>query len=119
MKILKLLLMFFFFTFHVHAKDLPKINTKFYLGIYKSFDKLTSVATSKFHPNFPYHTSTDAEKENLGFFLGYNFYLDNLLLGIETNFQENIGKVPAMSKNISRHFTENVRKNLGKILGRL
>ena len=80
MKILKLLLMFFFFTFHVHAKELPKINTKFFLGIYKSFDKLTSVATSKFHPNFPYHTSTDAEKENLGFFLGYNLYLDNLIL---------------------------------------
>ena len=52
----------------------PKINAKFYLGMYKSFDKLTSVATSKFHPNYPYNTSTDTEKENLGYFLGYNFY---------------------------------------------
>ena len=84
--------MFFFFTFHVHAKELPNINTKFYLGMYKSFDKLTSVATSKYHPTFPYNTSTDTEKENLGFFLGYNFYFDNILLGLETSFQENIGK---------------------------
>ena len=92
MKILKLFFILFFFTFHAHAKELPKINTKFYLGIYKSFDKLTSVATSKRYPNGRYDTSTDTEKENLGYFLGYNFYLDNLLLGIETSFQENIGK---------------------------
>ena len=33
MKILKFLLVFFFFTFHAYAKELPKINAKFYLGI--------------------------------------------------------------------------------------
>ena len=33
-----------------------------------------------------------AEKRNLGYFLGYNFYLDNFFIGVETNFQENIGK---------------------------
>ena len=117
MKILKLLLMFFFFTFHVQAKELPKINTKFYLGIYKSFDKLTSVATSKYHSLYPYHTSTDAEKENLGFFLGYNFYLDNLLLGIETSFQENIGKDNNPGPNLNGTLTyeklKEIKFNIG------
>ena len=95
MKIFKFLLIFFFFTFHAHAKELPRIDTKFYLGIYKSIDELT--ATAKRHNfDFTYYTSTDAEKKNLGFFLGYNFYLDNFLLGLETSFQENIGKDTAI-----------------------
>ena len=117
MKILKFWLVFFFFTFYAHAKELPKIDAKFYLGMYKSFDKLTSVATSKFYPDYPYNTSTDTEKENLGFYLGYNFYLDNLLLGIETSFQENIGKDNNPGPNLTGAVTyeklKEIKLNIG------
>ena len=92
MKILKLLLIFLFFSFQAHTKELPRIDTKFYLGIYKSFDKFSATALSTYHTESPYYTETDAEKRNLGYFLGYNFYLDNFFIGVETNFQENIGK---------------------------
>ena len=98
MKILKFFLVFLFLTSRLNAIELPKIDTKFYLGIYKSFDKLTAGAMQpQSNFNTPYYTSTDAEKKNLGFFLGYNFYLDNFLLGLETSFQENIGKDTAIS----------------------
>ena len=91
MKKLKFLLIFLFFSFQAHTKELPRINTKFYLGIYKSFDKFSAIASS---PDYAliYHTETDSEKRNLGYFLGYNFYLNNFFIGAETNFQENIGK---------------------------
>ncbi len=92
MKILKYLLIFLFFSLQAHAKELPRIDTKFYLGIYKSFDKFSATALSTYHTESPYYTETDAEKRNLGYFLGYNFYLDNFFIGVETNFQENIGK---------------------------
>ena len=76
MKIFKFLLIFLFFSFQAHTKELPRINTKFYLGIYKSFDKFSAIASS---PDYAlvYHTETDSEKRNLGYFLGYNFYLNN------------------------------------------
>ena len=91
MKIYKFLLIFLFFSFQANAKELPRIDTKFYLGIYKSFDKFSAIASS---PDYAliYHTETDSEKRNLGYFLGYNFYLNNFFIGAETNFQENIGK---------------------------
>ena len=94
MKILKFFLVFLFLTSRLNAIELPRIDTKFYLGIYKSIDELS--ATAKDHNFNTYNTSTDAEKKNLGFFLGYNFYLDNFLLGLETSFQENIGKDTAI-----------------------
>ena len=62
MKILKFFLVFLFLTSRVNGIELPKIDTKFYLGIYKSIDKLTAGAKQ---PNFdvPYYTSTDSEKK--------------------------------------------------------
>ena len=92
MKILKFLIIFLFFSFQANAKELPRIDTKFYLCIYKSFDKFSAIALSSLFPSSPYYTETDAEKRNLGYFLGYNFYLNNFFIGVETNFQENIGK---------------------------
>ena len=92
MRIIKFIVVIFFLTFNVNAKELPKIDTKYYLGIYKSLDKFSAIALSPLFPNSPYYTETDDEKKNIGFFLGYNFYLDNFLIGIESNFQENIGK---------------------------
>ena len=92
MKLLKFLLIIFFFNSHAQTRELPRIDTKFYLGIYKSFDKFSATALSTYHTCCPYYTETDAEKRNLGYFLGYNFYLNNFFIGAETNFQENIGK---------------------------
>ena len=95
MKILKFLLIIFFFNPHAQTKELPRIDTKFYLGVYNSFDKLSATAHSIYHPEYsgynPYYTETDSNKENLGFFLGYDFKFDNFLVGLESNFQEDIG----------------------------
>ena len=55
---------FLFFSFQANAKELPRIDTKFYLGIYKSFDKFSAIALSSLFPSSPYYTETDAEKRN-------------------------------------------------------
>ena len=115
MKILKFFLVFLFLTSRVNALELPKIDTKFYLGIYKSIDELTAAA-KQHNFEIPYYTSTDAEKKNLGFFLGYNFYLDNFLLGLETSFQENIGKdtaVPTFDGSVTYEKLREVKFNFG------
>ena len=115
MKILKFFLVFLFLTSRVNAIELPKIDTKFYLGIYKSIDKLTAVA-QQHNFEIPYYTSIDTEKKNLGFFLGYNFYLDNFLLGLETSFQENIGKdtaVPTFDGSVTYEKLREVKFNFG------
>ena len=91
MKILKFFLVFLFLTSRLNAIELPRIDTKFYLGIYKSFDKLSSYATSLQYPSLPYSLETDDNKENLGFFLGYDINFEDFIIGIETNFQENVG----------------------------
>ena len=62
MKILKVFLVFLFLTSRVNAIELPKIDTKFYLGIYKSIDKLTAVA-QQHNFEIPYYTSIDTEKK--------------------------------------------------------
>ena len=114
MKILKFFLVFLFLTSRLNAIELPRIDTKFYLGIYKSIDELS--ATAKDHNFNTYNTSTDAEKKNLGFFLGYNFYLDNFLLGLETSFQENIGKdtaVPTFDGSVTYEKLREVKFNFG------
>ena len=115
MKIVKFFLVFLFLTSRLNAIELPKIDTKFYLGIYKSIDELT--ATAKRHNyDSTYNTTTDAEKKNLGFFLGYNFYLDNFLLGLETSFQENIGKdtaVPTFDGSVTYEKLREVKFNFG------
>ena len=115
MKILKVFLVFLFLTSRLNAIELPKIDTKFYLGIYKSIDELTAVG-QQHNYEIPYYTSTDAEKKNLGFFLGYNFYLDNFLLGLETSFQENIGKdtaVPTFDGSVTYEKLREVKFNFG------
>ena len=114
MKILKFFLVFLFLTSRLNAIELPRIDTKFYLGIYKSIDELS--ATAKDHNFNTYNTSTDAEKKNLGFFLGYNFYLDNFLLGLETSFQENIGKdtdISAFDGSVTYEKLREVKFNFG------
>ena len=52
MKLLKFLLIIFFFNSHAQTRELPRIDTKFYLGVYNSFDKLSATAHSIYHPEF-------------------------------------------------------------------
>ena len=52
MKILRFLLIIFFFNPHAQTKELPRIDTKFYLGVYNSFDKLSATAHSIYLPEY-------------------------------------------------------------------
>jgi len=67
-----------------------------YLGVYESEDKLSANATSNTYPDDPYSTSTDKNKNNLGYFLGYNYSINDIILGVETSYQDNIGKDKAV-----------------------
>ena len=63
----------------------------FYLGVYHSEDKLSARATSNTWADSPYDVSTDRNKYNLGYFLGYNYAIKDAIVGIETSYQDNIG----------------------------
>ena len=68
-----------------------------YLGVYESENKLSANATSTTWPDDPYLISTDKNKNNLGIFLGYNYSINDIILGVETSFQDNIGEDKAVS----------------------
>jgi len=68
----------------------------FYLGVYHSEDKLSASATSNTFPDEPYNISTDNDKNNLGYFLGYNYLINDIMLGFETSYQDNVGKDEAV-----------------------
>ena len=65
--------------------------TGFYLGVYHSEDKLSAHSTSNTYPDDPYDVSTDRNKYNLGYFLGYNHSIKDIILGVEASYQDNIG----------------------------
>ena len=67
-----------------------------YLGVYHSEDKLSASATSNTFPDEPYNISTDNDKNNLGYFLGYNYLIKDIMLGFETSYQDNVGKDEAV-----------------------
>tara|TARA_B100000809_G_C14954734_1_gene465179 strand:- start:149 stop:754 length:606 start_codon:yes stop_codon:yes gene_type:complete len=74
-----------------------------YLGVYESEDKLSANATSTSWPDDPYATSTDKDKNNLGIFLGYNYSINDIIIGVETSFQDNIGEdkaIPALDGSV-------------------
>ena len=74
-----------------------------YLGGYESEDKLSANATSTSWPDDPYATSTDKDKNNLGIFLGYNYSINDIIIGVETSFQDNIGEdkaIPALDGSV-------------------
>ena len=67
-----------------------------YLGVYQSEDHLSASATSTLHS--PYSISTDENIYNTGYFVGYNYSINNLIVGIEASFQdENVGKDKAIT----------------------
>ena len=74
-----------------------------YLGVYESEDKLSASATSASWPDDPYDVSTDKDKNNLGIFLGYNYSINDIIIGVETSFQDNIGEdkaIPALDGSV-------------------
>ena len=68
-----------------------------YLGVYQSEDNLSASATSTKHPGDPYSISTDENIYNTGYFVGYNYSINNLIVGIEAGYQDNVGKDKAIT----------------------
>jgi len=69
----------------------------FYFGVYQSEDELSAYAESPTYPDTPYGVNTDMYKNNLGIFFGYNYEINNIIFGIETTRQDNIGKDQAIT----------------------
>ena len=65
-----------------------------YLGVYQSEDHLSASGTSTLYS--PYSISTDENKYNTGYFVGYNHSINNLIVGIEVGEQDNVGKDKAI-----------------------
>ena len=68
-----------------------------YLGVYQSEDNLSASGTSTKHPTQPYSISTDENIYNTGYFVGYNYSINNLIVGIEAGEQDNVGKDKAIT----------------------
>ena len=66
-----------------------------YLGVYQSEDNLSASGTSTLYS--PYSISTDENKYNTGYFVGYNHSINNLIVGIEAGEQDNVGKDKAIT----------------------
>ena len=61
----------------------------FYSGIYLSKDATTGVGSHV--TTAGYTLEADADKNNAGFFLGYNHAFGDVVIGIETSMQETVG----------------------------
>ena len=68
-----------------------------YLGVYQSEDNLSASGTSTKYPAQPYSISTDENIYNTGYFVGYNYSINNLIVGIEAGEQDNVGKDKAIT----------------------
>ena len=68
-----------------------------YLGVYQSEDNLSASGTSTKYPEQPYSISTDENRYNTGYFVGYNHSINNLIVGIEVGEQDNVGKDKAIT----------------------
>ena len=66
-----------------------------YLGVYQSEDHLSASGTSTLYS--PYSISTDENIYNTGYFVGYNYSINNLIVGIEVGEQDNVGKDKAIT----------------------
>ena len=96
MKLFTYLIIFLFISAKVNAEESFGDWSGLYLGVYQSEDKLSASATSASWPDDPYDVSTDKDKNNLGMFLGYNYSFNDIILGVETSFQDNIGEDKAI-----------------------
>ena len=91
-----LILLFTLICFNAKADQSINDWSGLYLGVYQSEDKLSANATSTSWPDDPYATSTDKDKNNLGIFLGYNYSINDIILGVETSYQDNVGEDQAI-----------------------
>ena len=93
----------------------------FYLGVYQSEDKLSASATSNTWPDDPYQVSTDKGKNNLGYFLGYNYSIKDIMFGVETSYQDNVGQdeaVPGLAGYVVYDDMVEYKLKLGYSFGR-
>jgi len=67
-----------------------------YLGVYQSEDHLSASGTSTLYTS-QYTISTDGNIYNTGYFVGYNYSINNLIVGIEVGEQDNVGKDKAIT----------------------
>ena len=103
MKLFTYLIIFLFISAKVNAEESFGDWSGLYLGVYYSEDKLSASATSATYPDSPYDVSTDKDKNNSGMFLGYNHSFNDIILGVETSFQDNIGEdkaIPALDGSV-------------------
>ena len=95
---MKKLIFVFFTLICFKANSAESINdwSGLYLGVYQSEDKLSANATSVTWPSIPYSVSTDQDTSNFGIFLGYNYSINNIILGVETSYQDKVGEDRAL-----------------------
>ena len=89
----------FFFTliwFNANANKSINDWSGLYLGVYQSEDQLSASATSTSWPDDPYSVTTDKNMHNTGSFVGYNYSINNIIVGIEASYQDNVGKDQAL-----------------------
>jgi len=95
----KVMLVFLFALICFNANADKSINdwSGLYLGVYQSEDQLSASATSTSFPDEPYSISTDENIYNTGSFVGYNYSINNIIVGIEASYQDNVGTDEAIT----------------------
>ena len=94
-KLLGILVLVFLFSGNANADKSINDWSGLYLGVYQSEDHLSASATSTLYS--PYSISTDENIYNTGYFVGYNYSINNLIVGIEAGEQDNVGKDKAIT----------------------
>ena len=94
-KLLWILVLGFLFSGNANADKSINDWSGLYLGVYQSEDHLSASATSTLYS--PYSISTDENIYNTGYFVGYNYSINNLIVGIEAGEQDNVGKDKAIT----------------------
>ena len=94
----KAILIFLFTLICFNANADKSINdwSGLYLGVYQSEDQLSASATSTSWPDDPYSVTTDKNMHNTGSFVGNNYSINNLIVGIEASYQDNVGTDEAL-----------------------
>tara|TARA_B100001750_G_scaffold231277_1_gene229261 strand:- start:125 stop:733 length:609 start_codon:yes stop_codon:yes gene_type:complete len=92
-----LILLFTLICFNANADKSINDWSGLYLGVYQSEDNLSESATSTLYPGSPYSGSTDENIYNTGNFVGYNYSINNLIVGIEAGYQDNVGTDEAIT----------------------
>ena len=92
-----LILLFTLICFNANADKSINDWSGLYLGVYQSEDNLSASGISPSYPDQPYSISTDENRYNTGYFVGYNHSINNLIVGIEVGEQDNVGKDKAIT----------------------